>query len=283
MKKQFNTLLAVFSGLMAVLPLTSFAEIREAQSMIDALASVDSDTVVVFDLDNTVIEPVQTLGSDQFFGYLVEQGKQTGLTGSQAVAQALAEATPIQPKSKVRTVEALTPRLIRNLQRKGIPTLGLTARPIGWAEGTIEQLSSVHVDFTPTALIDHDAPVGPNLAGRYLHGVIFMADGGDKGQYLVEFLKQVGSTAHRVIFIDDKLNNVQSVERALDQTTLEHISFRYGAADPEVKAFDRGVADFEYRYFQQTGEFISDRKARQLMSSSFHSDAIASFNFSLYP
>jgi len=39
--------------------------IKEAKTMNEALSSVDNDTVLIFDLDNTIIETIQALGSDQ--------------------------------------------------------------------------------------------------------------------------------------------------------------------------------------------------------------------------
>lgn len=245
--------------------LPALAKIREVNSMMEIMPSIDQNSVLVFDLDNTIMEPVQTLGSDQFFGLLLQKALNQGLDKKNAVGCALKYATFVQPVTKVRTVEPVTLPLIFNLQNHGIHMMGLTARPIEWRQNTIEQLGSVHVDFTKTPLAAGNIPAGPKFAGIYYNGVLFMDKEGDKGQYLIEFLKQVGSDAKTVIFVDDKLNNVQSVEKALNTTDLQHISFRYGAADSEVKAFNSDLAGFEWQYFLHFGEFLTDQRAKDLM------------------
>lgn len=245
---------------------SSMAEIREAKSMTDILSSLDHNTALVFDLDNTVMEPVQTLGSDQFFGFLLKKAQNQGLEKSRALACALKNATLVQPVSQVRPVEKLTPYLISYLQNQGIPMVGLTARPLDWKENTLKQLDSVAVDFTRTPFFPSDTPVGPTHAGLYYHGVIFMDKEGDKGEYLVSFLKQAGSNVTNVIFVDDKIGNVQSIENALNKTNLNHVSFRYGAADPEVQSFRADIAGLEWNYFLQSGNFLNDTSAEEIIN-----------------
>lgn len=243
------------------------AKIQEALTMEEVKPFVNSKTIVVFDLDNTVFESVQTLGSDQFFGkYLLKAAESSNLEGKKALDWALEKATLVQPLSKVQAVEAITPAWIRDLQKKSIVTFGLTSRPKAWKEGTIQQLTSVGVNFSLSAKLSQDRPVGPNKQGELYHGVIFMGDGGAKGDYLLEFLKQNGMTGSRVVFIDDKLGNVQSVETVLNPTEIEHLSVRYGAADEKVKAFNYEVADFEWKYFLKCKIFLSDLDAKQMLA-----------------
>lgn len=54
-------------------------------------------------------------------------------------------------------------------------------------------------------------------------------------------------------------------EAAFQAGGLPHIEFRYGAADPKVRAFDPLLAEFEWSYFLRYGIFLSDPKARDLM------------------
>lgn len=220
--------------------------------MSEALQTVDAETVVIFDLDNTVLQAVQTLGTDQFFSFLVQTAESQGITGEAAKEWALDRATPIQPVTRVEAVEATTPMLIDRLQRRGITVFALTARPTAWSEGTIRQVQSLGVDFRITSPALENAIPG---AGTSQNGVIFLAKGANKGEALLAFLKH---TPKKILFIDDKLSNVQSVETALNKTQIEHLTVRYGAADARVAAFDPAVAMCEWQAFEERGEFLSD-------------------------
>ena len=51
----------------------AFADVREAPTMADALSDVDADSLVIFDLDNTVMMPPQSLGGEEWYDYFVEK------------------------------------------------------------------------------------------------------------------------------------------------------------------------------------------------------------------
>jgi len=243
--------------------LLAFAEIREIKSMAEAGPFLTQDTLVIFDLDNTVFEPVQTLGSDQFFSHLVKKAEAQGVQNQVAVNMALAQSTPIQPVTKVRAVEAFTPLLVANLQRQKISVLALTARPPQWSQGTLQQVASLGINFSRTAPQMNSALFHN---GFYTHGVLFLPAGAEKGKVLIQFLKQAHLNPSRVLFIDDKVHNVQSVDMALTQVKIKSLSLRYGAADAKVKSFNPALADFEHQYFLRYRLFLSDEAALQMMT-----------------
>ena len=250
------TLLLVLSSQLAS------AEVREIKSMAEVVPHINSRTFLVFDLDNTVLEPVQMLGSDQNFGYWVEQGMKRGLTKEQATDRAIQMASIVQPHSRVRAVEGRTPRFIATLQRTGLPVIALTARPGSWARGTLAQVASLNVDFRLAAPMLRNSRL---KNGDFINGVYFLTKGSDKGQALIEFMNEAGLKPERILFVDDKLHNVEAVERALEKTPLEHISFRYGAADPRVAAFNPVIAEIQWREYLKTGRFLSDEEATDLV------------------
>jgi len=48
------------------------AEIIEVKNMAAVANLIDQDSLVVFDIDNTLIQPVQSLGSDPWFSYTLK-------------------------------------------------------------------------------------------------------------------------------------------------------------------------------------------------------------------
>jgi hypothetical protein len=254
----------------------STAEVREARSMRDILGSIRHRSLVVFDIDNTITEPLQTIGSDQFFGYLVEKGKARGLPEKDAVEQALQQASWIQPITRVKAVESTTPALIAHLQRNGVPVVALTARPLPWAAGTLRQLGSIQVNFLNAPHSRTPVLGGPTQVCTFVQGVLFMSPNGNKGDCLIAYMNETRLHPENVIFVDDKAKNVTDVEAALSRAPLTHISFRYGAADARVASFDKTLADFEWTYYLRFGVILSDQDAYRLMGSEnlcYHSNA----------
>jgi hypothetical protein len=213
--------------------------IREIASFREALSALTASSMIIIDLDNTTFEATQMLGSDQFFSYLVRRGVADGLTEREAKARALEQSRPIQPVSPVRAVEAVTPGLIAELQARNFPVFALTARPFAWVLGTTAQVASLGIDFsrtTPTLQADL-------REGRMRQGIFFLADGVDKGTALIGLLHSWNLRPAHVVFIDDKLSNVQSVSRSLAEADIPHTTFRLGAADARVAAFDERIAE----------------------------------------
>jgi hypothetical protein len=252
------------SAALALPSTAAFAEIREIKTMAEILPAVTADSAVVFDLDNTVMAPLQTIGSDQFFGYLKQEAVSHGMPADQAQKWALQQVTPIAPVVRERPVETSTPRLISALQAKGVPVIALTARPPEWAQGTLRQLNSLGVDFQATAFRPGQETRGP--LGSYTRGIIFMNVGLQKGPVLLAFLKSLRPNIKSLIFVDDRLPNITSMEEALKGFPITNINFRYGALDALVAAFSPAIAGTEWKCFQTSRRIVSDVWAQRINS-----------------
>lgn len=236
-------------------PLVVRAEIRELNSMQDAAALVDRETVAIFDIDNTLIRPVQALGSHQWFRYLVSRAGRQGADPRRATEIALDPWMRVQRATRVQSVEASTPAWVAGLQARGIRVMGLTARTDSSATTTDRQLASVGIRLARTAY-----PRNLRSPGNWMYrrGVLYVGPEGDKGELLLQFLRQIGWTPRRLLFVDDGLANVQSVDRALSRTRIQHIEVRYGAADAWVRQFDPALAERQWEVFSRTGELRPD-------------------------
>src|SRR5205085_2431412 len=84
--------------------------IREIKNMKEIVASIDDKTLLIFDVDNTLIEPEGNLGSDQWYDYLVRKYMEIDGLGEKAANE---KAEDLWNQSqwiiKVRAVEAETP------------------------------------------------------------------------------------------------------------------------------------------------------------------------------
>lgn len=245
------------------------SEVIEVKTITQTYQHLKNADVVIFDLDNTLLEPVQTLGSDQFFGYIEGLYEKQGLSKEMAMSKALNLVTPIQPLSKVKTVESIMPDVISYLQYNKKIVFALTSRPPAWEVGTSNQVASLGVDFSKTAPNIKIPTNYQNQFGKFINGIFFIAPGGDKGTVLVEFLKLAKISARSLVFIDDKIKNVESVDNALKANSIRGTEFRYGAADARVQSFDSRIANIELVYFLKYRQFMSDETAKKLLTRAF--------------
>lgn len=123
-------------------------------------------------------------------------------------------------------IEKDTPIFIKTLQKNGIKTIALTAATGGRLAGVaiedhrIEELKRVGIDFSKSFTeMSETAFAGFPIAqiGKspfYKNGVI-LANEQDKGLVLVEFLKTIPWKPDLIIFVDDRIEHVQAVQKGL--------------------------------------------------------------------
>ena len=209
--------------------------------------------LVIFDIDNTIAKTPTELGSDQWFYAKVDQLKAQGKNTQQAIDLTLPELFHIQFHSWLVPVEKQTVSVINNLQKKGVSVIALTARSLELTQRTLEQMYQLGISFTKTdpyeCPLTHGHKHGKK--GLYIDGVIFSGNH-NKGEMLVSWLSQIRYRPKKVIFIDDKLKNLQAVETAVHKRDYPFIGIRYGYEDARVQAFTlESVADDEHAFLTE--------------------------------
>ncbi len=219
------------------------ADVREISTMSEIRAELTPATLLVFDIDNTLVEPLGNIGSDQWYYYLVKALVRDDKTLTAAAAETKAGEiwTKATKTVTVQPVEAITPALIREQQKRGLKVMALTARDAEDAEATFRQLKDIGVDLTATAPRKED--LATEQKGLYTRGVFFVGDGPDKGKTLVAFLKKIGLRPAKVVFADDKPHHAKNVDAALTAAGIPSVSFRYGATDAKVRAFNEVMSE----------------------------------------
>ncbi len=244
------------------------ANIFEIKSLTDVNADQPEKTFFLFDIDDTVFDSLYMVGSSQWRKYIKEAT--TKIDNSKnwhdIFSYFLAQNHPLQ------TVETMTSPFIKDLQQKGYVVCGLTARERKiWydmpQEGvdvmTTKQLNFVGVDFDNKAL---EAQY-PYLSwdSEYYAGTFF-ADSESKGKYLEKLLGNVPELPSKIVFIDDKMSQVQSVSKALVQLNIEHECYSYSAIEEKGKKFNPLIANIQlYILYESKGKtVISDEQAANL-------------------
>lgn len=257
MKKKVTVWALVLISVIFSLP----ALIVETNSIESVKTHADPNTLILFDIDNTLIEPVQELGTDQWFEHRIMEYKALGLPSGEAKEKALSEYVAIHSITKVKPVEKITPSFIAQLQQEGYVCMGLTSRGLSLATRTVEQLKSVGIELTQTAPSKEDFYFTNHHGVLYRAGILF-ASGTHKGNALVKLLHHLHLIPEKIVFIDDKLQQLKDTQKALENDGIAFVGLRYGFLDEKVANFRKVVADIQFAHF---GHILSDEEAALLI------------------
>lgn len=174
-------------------------------------------------------------------------------------------------KRKIELVDPRLATLIRNLQSAKIPTIALTAARPGkygnipsMQEWRRKELKDVNIDFgssfsyiKPFIFSEFTAKSPP----AFERGIIYSSCV-PKGDVLKVFLERTGFKPRRVIFLDDKLPQVESVEKNLASMGIcDYLGIHYIEAEAISCEADPKIADFQFRYLAENKEWLSDSEA----------------------
>ncbi len=220
--------------------------IVESNSITDLYQQIEpneynKNTLVVFDIDNTVATQHGYFGDAWFSKMLADE-----LSKGKSVFDVLPTYFHAQINTWLVPGEPTALPLIENLQNNGITVIALTARDYHILYRTFEQLQRIGVDFSATSPHKPFQPYGTHEPALYEGGIIF-AGGHDKGEVLLHWLDQMKYNPTKIIFIDDKLKNIRSVQLAAQENKYPFVGIRYGYFDDHVKNIDMQKAEVAYK------------------------------------
>lgn len=236
-------------------------EIVETMKMGELYNYLKPNMLIVFDIDNTIIEPSQTLGSDQWFHHRMDQYIDYGYTKEVALEFALREWMAVQNITKVKLVEEGIDKIIADLQKKGYPVIGLTTRGLGMSTRTVHQLQSVGVDLEASAPYKEEFHFMNGRGVLFRDGILFTANT-DKGEALRKYLEQANYHPSSIMFINDKYSHIVPVATYTEKAGIPFIGLRYGYVDEKVKNFPKDTALIQFYNF---GHIISDEEANSIL------------------
>ncbi len=245
----YRTLLFFF---LIISEFKSHALIVQSTNITDLLTHLGintTETLVIFDIDNVIAEPCWgrehkscELGSDQWFMYQYEKEKKNGSAHEQALSKTADLYHKIQHHVGFKAVEECTPHMISELQKQGITIIALTMRSIALADRTIKQLHHLGIDFIHSAPHKSHIDLPTHVPTLYKEGVIF-ANCKSKSKALLAFFNHINFWPTKIIFIDDKLKNLEDVEQAVTELGIQFLGIRYGRTDGKVENFDHAAAE----------------------------------------
>jgi hypothetical protein len=241
-------------------------------------AQVDNETLVIFDHDDVLLEPVDA-------ALLTENEKVSDkiaidLMKSKSISkdQMIAALSILTRDMKTRLVHNKWPLLISALQSRGIKTVLLTSCDAG-RQGVVDAVENVRAQHLLNVGIDFKKSWSnlnriefPNIQRKHYHfcnthfcafvdGMLF-ADGADKGDVLKAFLSKIPQYKFKkIIFIDDKLKNLKSVGKVCDEIGVEFIGIEFTYSKiKKHPALNPEIVKKQYKTLMLEKRWVSDEE-----------------------
>ncbi len=264
------SLFAVVSIHADIIPITTFDQ------MDDEFNHCNESTLVIFDVDEVLITTedhfIQPHVGDLFHRFCRDAFKKAHSDEEREELSNNLSAAFTGPKRHL--VEKEIPSKIKQLQDRGVKVIALTASPVGkygrvesaerWR---IEHLNGLGINFAPSfPSIDRhqlEAIKHPQMAPPVFEAGILFSIGHEKGVVLRHFLEMWGLQPTKVVFIDDLMENLQSVEKELANSGIEFKGYLYKGAEPFFKELNLELLHYQLDHLKNNGEWLSDIEVAQ--------------------
>ncbi|MDF2578403.1 MAG: hypothetical protein K0S74_1887 [Chlamydiales bacterium] len=247
------------------------------------LSDVKNDDLIVWDIDHTLVN-----FADNVLRWQTHQRAECDRLNAEAIAKycrypedkaylKFISSQAISHASYELTDQRL-PSFIKILQSKEAKVIALTHSVTGkygiipdFVDWRITQLQQLDLNFSNVFgqtnqvlkfYVDENKQDCPSI---YHSGILVTGGHMDKGTLLIQFLNKVNFKPRRVIFIDNKLSNLESVNNALAQQSIPCYSFLYSIAPPQVH-LDVELGLFQFEYLYQNEKWLTDPQAQQMLS-----------------
>lgn len=260
----------------------AFAEITQISNLspiISATQRLDSNDLVIFDVDDVLIRKKDLILNSVHKEYNHSLANEIPNRHSKQDSEQYWSIVLLSAKNEL--IDPKIVNIIKNIQKKGVKTLALTSIMTGklgkipsLEDWDIERLSQNNINFHNSwenvlpYQFTNLVPKEPNRYPTFKNGIIFTA-GLAKGEILKQFLHHANFKPKKIIFIDDKLKNLESVEAFCAQENIGFTGFEYVASKNKSQAkLDIERAKFQYQYLEKEHKWLSDREADKKMENS---------------
>ncbi len=224
-------------------------------------AFIDEETLVILDIDDTLLVPSQMVGCDEWFIKRLQLVSQEKSSYAEALNQVLFEWEGLRSLTEMILVEDSISNVIQSIQKRHIPTICLTTQRFALAPRTLYQLNTHEIDMTKTTPC-HE-PIffmTQNLGVLFLDGVLF-TNGTHKGKTLFQFCHLAKVQPKKIVFVNDKATHLREIESSCLEHGIPFIGLRYGYSDWRKKSFSYEIAGFQAENLSLT-KIISDDEAK---------------------
>jgi hypothetical protein len=213
-------------------------------------------TLVLFDIDNTLLCPATDLGADHWYDHIIRQKIAMGIDKKAAIKQLLPLMLHLNFHIDLLPIEATVADDVACIQKMCERTLCLTARSPVLIDKTLHHLHRHSLKFHGLELQEHTFNFAKPCI--YKHGVL-SCGWNCKGKVLITFLELINYTPEVIIFIDDKQHNLDAVKTALEGKGIEFIGLRYAGCDHKENMLNPEQTENALQTFLMTHPYTDEQ------------------------
>lgn len=221
----------------------AISQVNTIEEVVSYLKEADGETLVIFDVDMVLMQP-----SDPVF-------QMANIRRYKPFVKKIMGDVPEEKREIFLSlmtigcdsilVDERIPQIIQELTLRKVPKIALASHLTGafssipnMEEWRLARLHAFRIDFAagapfPQKLIFHKLPSYRGNYSTYREGVLFVnGTACTKGEALAAFLEQIGMYPKKVLFVDDREENLKNVEASLQALPfpIEYQGIRYVGA-----------------------------------------------------
>ena len=235
------------------------SEIVESDDFSVVMEHCEEDTLLVCDLDNTLIESSQHLGSISWKDYILFKSENCGHTKKESEEMQAKFWQFIQPFLRARLVEDSIQNTLVELKKKGVSVLAITERHPEEFAHTKKQLNSVNLKMSS---FGKKRSISVNEPALYSKGILFCGNN-KKTQSLISFLKTLKKAPKKIVYIDDLAFNIVEVNNFFKNEDTPCVAIRYAKTDERCDNFSPFVSDLQWYVLPK---YLSDEDAYKMLN-----------------
>lgn len=238
MKNYLASLFLLFSSLI-------YSEVYEIRNFEEIYNYIDQESLIILDIDDTLLIPSQMLGCDEWFIQRMNNQQKTGLSYKEALNKTLFEWESIRSITEMNLVEDSISKIIQELQNNNFPIMCLTTQRFALGPRTSYQLKKHGIYIENTAPNKENIFfMNQNLGVLFFEGILF-TNGTHKGKTFFKFCNLTNIHPKKIVFINDKKANLEEIEETSKELNIPFIGLRYGYSDEQRKNFSYEIAEIE--------------------------------------
>ncbi len=280
--------------ILLALPLVTNAQIHTTdnlQVIKQAIFASPKDTLVIFDVDFVLVTAVD----DCFILMANEKGEDLRKNIFDSIfkrfsLQEIYEIyTTLLLQQKWRTVTPDTADIFNEIKAKGYKILGLTALLTGklgvidsMESWRIEHLQSHGISFDNSfvnaesgyldpyipEIVQYNQDAKHKTAPTAYNGIVFTGSI-PKGEVLNAYLQYAHIKPKKIIFIDDRMGNLKSVQECCQKNDIEFLGYEYTAIQEQAKQLQLNTkrAFLQYELLVLKKIWLTDSEADNILAS----------------
>ncbi len=271
-----NIILVIILYILVATNMTAYAQITQItdfQLLESSIKNMDSNTLVIFDVDHVLIMPTDeySLNRNPYRRQLWQDLKLRSSEEEFKFLRSIAVSS-----AKWRLVDTNIMTVLSELKNKNIPTVALTSLATGkfgiiekMEDLRIKELQSVGIDFTNLTPLHGELPINElkSMHGTPMlkAGIILTAEV-DKAKVLEHILHKKNYYPKRIVFIDDQLNNLESLEKLCIKLKIKFEGFHYIAVSlMTTSTVDEQLENLRFEILEKEHRWLSYKELASRM------------------